>query len=274
MAQGFLHPRCKDGFTTYFPGVTSVPDPATKEELREAEAAEAEEARQQNAERMAERWGRRAKYSLDPGDRRQAEARAEEWREDVAEYYGIPKSWQHNAEMSDDEALKGTNPNHRFELPQYLFGTKDDYTNNCTNCVVAYSQRLKGYDVTACSLGESGTLRTHNRLFTAWNGREPTHASGSGLGDILEYMRECDNGALVAITVQMPRTIFSHNPGHAFVAEKRAGHVIFLDPQSGRRYNKPEEFFDLVLKDETQFMRVDDLEISDRGISACKGASK
>ena len=80
MAQGFLHPRCKDGFTTYFPGVTSVPDPATKEELREAEAAEAEEARQQNAERMAERWKRRAKYSLDPADKRQAEARAAEWK--------------------------------------------------------------------------------------------------------------------------------------------------------------------------------------------------
>ena len=80
MAQGFLHPRCKDGFTTYFPGITTVPDPATKGELQEAEKAEAEEARQQLAERMAERWGRRAKYSLDPADERAAEARAAEWR--------------------------------------------------------------------------------------------------------------------------------------------------------------------------------------------------
>ena len=47
---------------------------------KEVEVAEAEEARQQNAERMAERWGRRAKYSLDPADRRAAEARAREWR--------------------------------------------------------------------------------------------------------------------------------------------------------------------------------------------------
>jgi len=81
MDQGFLHPRCKDGFTTYFPGVTSVPDPATKEELKAAEAAEAEEARQQNAERMAERWERRARYALDPADKRTADARAEEWRQ-------------------------------------------------------------------------------------------------------------------------------------------------------------------------------------------------
>ena len=80
MAQGFLHPRCKDGFTTYFPGVTSVPDPATKEELHEAERAEAEEGKRQNAERMAERWNRRAEYSLDPDNKRAAQARAEEWR--------------------------------------------------------------------------------------------------------------------------------------------------------------------------------------------------
>lgn len=83
MAQGFLHPLCKDGFTTYFPGITSVPDKPSREELREAEAAEAEEAKQQNAERMAEKWDRRAQHSLDPGDKRAAEARAAEWREEA-----------------------------------------------------------------------------------------------------------------------------------------------------------------------------------------------
>ena len=84
MAQGFLHPRCKDGFTTYFPGVTSVPDPTTKAELREAEQAEQQETRQQHAELMAEKWDRRAKYSLDPDNKRAAEARAEEWHEEAA----------------------------------------------------------------------------------------------------------------------------------------------------------------------------------------------
>ncbi len=72
--------------STYFPGISPVPDTPTKKELRQADAAEAEEARQQNAERMAERWDRRAKYSLDPGDRRAAEARAEEWREEAGRW--------------------------------------------------------------------------------------------------------------------------------------------------------------------------------------------
>lgn len=78
MAQGFLHPRCRDGFTTYFPGVTTVPDPAAEEEIRAGAEAEQQEAREQYAGRMAERWDRRAKYSLDPGNKRQAEARATE----------------------------------------------------------------------------------------------------------------------------------------------------------------------------------------------------
>ena len=66
--------------STYFPGISPVPDPATQAELRTAEAAEAVEARQRHAANMAEKWERRAKYSLDPTDKRQAEARAEEWR--------------------------------------------------------------------------------------------------------------------------------------------------------------------------------------------------
>jgi len=80
MAAGFLHPRCRDSVETFFPWEEEHPDPIRGKELEEAETAEAEESRQQNAERMAERWGRRAQYSLDPGDRRAAEARAEEWR--------------------------------------------------------------------------------------------------------------------------------------------------------------------------------------------------
>ena len=55
------------------------PEKATKAEIAEAERAEAEEQRRQNAERMAEKWDRRAKYSLDPDNRRMAEARAREW---------------------------------------------------------------------------------------------------------------------------------------------------------------------------------------------------
>lgn len=84
MADGFLHPRCKDGFTTYFPGISSTPDPVTKDEMREAVQAEQEENREAYAERQAEKYGRLAKYSLDDDNKRVAEHRAEEWRRSAA----------------------------------------------------------------------------------------------------------------------------------------------------------------------------------------------
>lgn len=79
--QGFLHPRCKDSFTTYFPGITSVPDPVTKKELKAGAEADRKEARRQYAERQAEKYGRLAERALDPENRQKYEAREEEWND-------------------------------------------------------------------------------------------------------------------------------------------------------------------------------------------------
>lgn len=82
MAAGFLHPRCKDGFTTYLPGISSTPDPdATKKELKEAAETEKEEAKENYVERQAERFERLAENSLDADNQRKYEARRKEWRE-------------------------------------------------------------------------------------------------------------------------------------------------------------------------------------------------
>ena len=99
----------------------------------------------------------------------------------------------------------------------------------------------------------------------------PIQAKGSGLEDILSYMNRCNDGALIAITIKMPESVFTPHPGHAFVAEKIGSRVQFLDPQSGTVFRNPERLFALVRNDKTLFMRVDDLEITDRGIAACKG---
>lgn len=81
MEQGFLHPRCKDGVTTYFPGISTAPDPdATKKELKAAVDVEKEEARESYVERQVEKYERLAKYSLDPENKRKNEARVEKWR--------------------------------------------------------------------------------------------------------------------------------------------------------------------------------------------------
>lgn len=79
MAAGFLHPRCKDGFTTYIPGISPQEDPVTKKEVTEAVEAEKGEARGQYAERQQKKYERLAEYSLDPENKRVYEARADEW---------------------------------------------------------------------------------------------------------------------------------------------------------------------------------------------------
>lgn len=187
-------------------------------------------------------------------------------------YSGFPKSWETKADMSDHEALKGTNPHYAKTIPAYLEGTKEDYTNNCTNCVVAYAARKQKQLVTACSVGECGKLRNRDKLFDAWMGREYTTTEGSGLNDILAYMESCDENVLVVITIQRPSSIFRQVPGHAFAAEKRNGRVVFVDPQIGKVYNDY-SIFDDVSYGKTRFMRVDDLELSDLGKSACKRVS-
>lgn len=82
MAEGFLHPRCKDSVTTYIPGISSAPDPdATKKELKAAAEAEKEEARENYVDRQAEKYERLTENSLDKENQKIYEARRREWRE-------------------------------------------------------------------------------------------------------------------------------------------------------------------------------------------------
>lgn len=66
IAAGLYHPRCKDGHTTYFPGISTPPDDKfTKKELVEIEGKSKQEAGQQLAARQADKYGRLARFSLD-----------------------------------------------------------------------------------------------------------------------------------------------------------------------------------------------------------------
>ncbi|MFQ8721551.1 MAG: phage minor capsid protein [Enterocloster sp.] len=80
ISKGLYHPRCKDSHTTYFPGISTADDTWTKEELEAIGLANKEEAKQQYAERQAEKYGRLAEYSLDGENKKQYEIKANEWR--------------------------------------------------------------------------------------------------------------------------------------------------------------------------------------------------
>ena len=81
ISAGLYHPRCKDGHTTYFPGISTPPDDKfSKQELAEVEARSKQEAGKQYATRQHDKFGRLAKYSLDPENQKHYQQKVEQWK--------------------------------------------------------------------------------------------------------------------------------------------------------------------------------------------------
>lgn len=81
MEAGFLHPNCKDHFTTYIPGVTEPPEGGfSEEEIKQAEQNAVAEAEQQYAERQVQKYNRLAEYSLDEKNQKRYAARRDAWK--------------------------------------------------------------------------------------------------------------------------------------------------------------------------------------------------
>ena len=78
--KGLFHPRCKDSTSTYYEEITTL-EPVSPEEEAEMDRRERLEEKQQYAQRQAERFDRRAEYSLDEDNKRIAQTRADEWHD-------------------------------------------------------------------------------------------------------------------------------------------------------------------------------------------------
>ena len=81
ISQGLYHPRCKDSHTTYFPGISTADDTWTEDELKKAGLQAKREARQQYAQRQAEKYDRLARYSLDPENKNAYAVKRNEWKD-------------------------------------------------------------------------------------------------------------------------------------------------------------------------------------------------
>lgn len=80
IGKGLYHPRCKDGHTTYFEGISDEGEAYTESERRELTEQYNAEQKSNYAKNQAEKCARIAKYSLDEGNKKVYEARAEKWR--------------------------------------------------------------------------------------------------------------------------------------------------------------------------------------------------
>jgi len=112
IAAGLYHPRCKDGHTTYFEGVSSPPDNVyTQEEIQQIEDDYREEQKQQYAKRQAEKYERLAKHSLDEENRKKYGGRAKEWNEVVSGskplYFDETNDYSVNIKEYSSEVNKG-----------------------------------------------------------------------------------------------------------------------------------------------------------------------
>ncbi|QBE98910.1 hypothetical protein PMF13cell1_04479 [Blautia producta] len=82
ISAGLYHPRCKDGHTTYFPGISTPPDDKfTRKELADIEEQNKLEARQQYSEQQYAKYSRLARFSLDDDNKYKYRLRANELEE-------------------------------------------------------------------------------------------------------------------------------------------------------------------------------------------------
>lgn len=78
---GLFHPRCKDSTSTYYSELDDLDAPLSEDEIKELDRQRGIEEKQQYAQRQAERFDRRAEYSLDKDNKRIAQTRADEWHD-------------------------------------------------------------------------------------------------------------------------------------------------------------------------------------------------
>lgn len=83
IAQGFLHPNCKDIYSMYIEGVSRPSEPWTQEEIDNivGDYNQAEELK--HAQDMQESYARMSKYSLDPSNQEKYQARADGWSQRI-----------------------------------------------------------------------------------------------------------------------------------------------------------------------------------------------
>ena len=91
IAQGFLHPNCKDIYSTYLEGVSKPATPWTKDEIEEIVGDYNQEQAINHAEDMRDSYARMAKYALSPDNKTKYQARADAWQERINEIKSPPK---------------------------------------------------------------------------------------------------------------------------------------------------------------------------------------
>ena len=142
MAEGFLHPRCQDAYTTYFEGISTPPEEETptREEAKEIEENNRRNQKKQYAENQAEKLSRLSKYSLDSDNKRMYAARAEQWQKKAESVEkSVEKTGENDIIIVDGKNVQGEwKPRDGYE---HLIDDIIDYQNYNGKPTIINSQK-------------------------------------------------------------------------------------------------------------------------------------
>lgn len=125
--------------------------------------------------------------------------------------------------MQPASASRGTNPHFSTDYEAYSY--------NCQRCVLAYEARRRGYDVTALPTYSGDMLPYSHDYLKALSNPEVVHI-GKSVNKLVAQMKQYGSGSRAIVSVGRG------DNGHAFIAENIRGKIVYIDPQSNKRYNK------------------------------------
>ena len=146
--------------------------------------------------------------------------------------------------MSPAKASAGTNPHYS---PDY-----GAYSANCQRCVLAYEARRRGYDVTALPTYSGDLMPWGSDYLKALSNPKPVNV-GKSKKSLKSQMNAYGNGARAIVRVG------KGSNGHAFIAENQNGKILYIDPQTNRRYSD----INLSHVSRVQVVRIDDQQFTE-----------
>ena len=189
-----------------------------------------------------------------------------------------PKSFSElkkiDKEQTDDEHQKAINPD-------YEYGTKYDYSMNCSFCTAAYDLRKRGYDVEAnpISLSEAYTIEdictwykgaeSVSRSQVASNYKIHSESIGETINptDMLKYeLARHGDGARGHLALY-----WSNGGGHDVIWEVKNGEVMIRDCQTG---NVSRTFSELSYASDYAYVRTDNLEPTEEVLRTVRNRKK
>lgn len=217
--QGLYHPRCKDIHTTYFPGISTMPDKLSNEEKEEIVDDYNQEQKQNYYQRQAEQQEQMEKYSLDPENKRKHGERKKK-------YLQASESVQLDAQKMNDNSLENSGKSSTiksldiddFNMMASSNKIKDEVSDVMGNTIKEF-EKSGGMYIAEAHFGEFYNEETGKQaLFQIYNDTNGLTQLNVNSGILGGKSVDEVNALLAGTKSNLPQTIeeaIAHECGHA-----------------------------------------------------------